>query len=106
MTRMSASDHETLLERLRRCLDSRPHVLEAYLFGSHGRQDAQPHSDVDVAVFLDTDALSQPPFGYAAELTTELAKALGCNTVDVVILTSVPRGGMLIGRIAHWRPAM
>jgi predicted nucleotidyltransferase len=45
---MSVQDRERLVERLGRFLDERPEILEAYLFGSRARGDAQPHSDVDV----------------------------------------------------------
>ena len=39
-----------LTERLVDVLDPRKEILEAYLFGSHARGQAQPHSDVDVGV--------------------------------------------------------
>jgi predicted nucleotidyltransferase len=42
-----------LLDRLRASLSGCPAVLEAYLFGSVAREEAQPHSDVDIAVFVD-----------------------------------------------------
>lgn len=74
------------IERLEALLARRPEVLEAYLFGSRGRGDASPDSDVDVAVFVDRAALPEAPFGYVAELTTELIRALGRNDVDVVLL--------------------
>ncbi len=47
---MSAFDLERLVERIARFLAGRPEILEAYPFGSHARGEAQPHSDVDVAV--------------------------------------------------------
>src|SRR6185436_13550230 len=37
-------------------LAKRPEVLEAYLFGSTARGEQQPHSDIDVAVYVDRDA--------------------------------------------------
>ena len=76
MPGMRLRDHDSLVEKLRQCLATRSDILEAYLFGSRGRRDAQSHSDVDVAVFLDADPPPQSPFGYAADLTAELTTAL------------------------------
>lgn len=90
MPGMRLRDHDSLVEKLRQCLATRSDILEAYLFGSRGRRDAQSHSDVDVAVFLDADPPPQSPFGYAADLTAELTTALQCNSVDVVILNHAP----------------
>lgn len=80
---------EAILDRVRRALEGAPQVLEAYVFGSVARGDAQPHSDVDVAVYLSPDA-PLPSFGHAAELTSLLMKALGRNDVDVVVLNQAP----------------
>jgi len=77
---------ETTAERLKRALDDRPEVLDAYLFGSRARGDAAPHSDVDVAVYLDRENAPEPPFGHAAELAAHLMKALAESRVDVVVL--------------------
>lgn len=68
----------------------RAEVLEAYLFGSVVRGDAQAHSDVDVAVYVAGSALDRPGFGYAAELGSDLQRALGRSDVDVVILNQAP----------------
>jgi len=86
MRSMFVGNREALMGILAESLTSRGEVLEAYLFGSHARGDAQPHSDIDVAVYLDTDRVPNPAFGYAAELCTDLMKALGHDAVDVAIL--------------------
>lgn len=77
-------------EALHRRLAQRPEVLDAYLFGSAGRGDAQPHSDVDVAVYVDPEKVPASPFGYAAELAGDLAGALASDSIDVVVLNSAP----------------
>lgn len=87
---MSVPDRHQLVDSLRRRLQARPEILEAYLFGSLARAQAQPHSDVDVAVYVRPDRLPDSPFGYAAELTAALASALGSDTVDVVVLNQAP----------------
>jgi predicted nucleotidyltransferase len=87
---MSARDHQRLVESLGRCLGARPEILEAYLFGSRARRGAQPHSDVDVAVYVDADRVVDSLFGYTAELTAELVAVLQSNDVDVVVLNRAP----------------
>jgi hypothetical protein len=87
---MGGTEREQLVELLGRFLDQRPEILEAYLFGSRARGDAQPHSDVDVAVFVDTNRLPLAPFGYAAALTTDLMGLLRHDRVDVVVLNDAP----------------
>ena len=81
-------DDDSLRERLTRALERRPEVLEAYLFGSHAQGRSQPHSDVDVAVYV-ADRPSAP-FGYEAELTADLMSAIGDNRLDVVLLERAP----------------
>jgi len=75
-----------LEERLFERLSARPEIMEAYLFGSAARGDAQPHSDVDVAVFVDQEKPLDEGWGYQAELASELMSALGTNDVDLVLL--------------------
>ncbi len=88
---MSSADREALLVRLATALSSRPEVLEAYLFGSTARGESRPHSDIDVAVYFDREAL-RPGALDASELTAEIAaeigRVLGTNAVDIVALNS------------------
>jgi predicted nucleotidyltransferase len=79
-----------LEQRLRRALERRPEVLEAYLFGSQASGRAQPHSDIDVAVYLDESRCAPGPFGYVADLATDLISALGRNDVEVAVLNHAP----------------
>ncbi|HXT52430.1 MAG TPA: nucleotidyltransferase domain-containing protein [Thermoanaerobaculia bacterium] len=82
---------------LREALAKRPEVLEAYLFGSTARGEQQEHSDVDVAVYVNRAATPATPFGYAADLATELMRALATNSIDVVVLNDAPP--LLYGRV-------
>ena len=75
-----------LLARLASALEGREEILEAYLFGSHARGQAQPHSDIDVAVYIGEGRADDGAWGYQAQLTTDLMVALGTNDVDVVVL--------------------
>jgi len=85
-----AFEADALLRDVARLMDARPEVLEAYLFGSRARGDAQAHSDVDVAVYVDAARLPHAPFGYRAASTTYLMAGLGTNRVDVVVLNQAP----------------
>lgn len=83
-------DLDVLGRKLAEILGPRPEVLEAYIFGSVARGRPQAHSDLDVAVFVDSVAAPSGRFGYRAELTTELMTGLGTNDVDVVVLNNAP----------------
>ena len=76
--------------RVSEVLEPRSEVLDAYLFGSQARGDAQPHSDVDVAVYVDEKRALHSGFGYPAELASAIIAALGRNDVDVVVLNRAP----------------
>ena len=71
-------------------LERHPEVLEAYLFGSQARGQAQAHSDVDVAVFVDEEKAPDSGWGLDADLATDLMGCLGTNRVDVVVLNRAP----------------
>lgn len=87
MERLAAA----LEHRLAEALASRPEVLEAYLFGSHALGRAQPHSDIDVAVYVDSTAAVQPSaYGYAADLTAYLMQRLATDAIDLVLLNQAP----------------
>ena len=75
-----------LLARLANALEGRKEILEAYLFGSRARRQAQPHSDIDVAVYIDEECAHDGAWGYQSQLTTDLMVALDTNDVDVVVL--------------------
>jgi predicted nucleotidyltransferase len=87
---VSATAPDEIARRLAAALLPRAEVQEAYLFGSVARGDEQAHSDVDVAVYVAGSALDRPGFGYAAELGSDLQRALGRSDVDIVILNQAP----------------
>lgn len=75
-----------LASKLAEALSGRPEILEAYLFGSQARGTAQAHSDVDVAVYVDSTTDINRGFGIDAEIAAALMSALGRRDVDVVLL--------------------
>ena len=75
---------------LPRCWLHAEKCSKAYLFGSCARGKAQPHSDIDVAVYVDETLADDGNFGYRAKLTTVLMAGLGYNDVDVVVLNRAP----------------
>lgn len=95
---MTPADRETLLAQLGAALAGRPEVLEAYLFGSRARGEGRPHSDIDVAMYLDPELVDPDRLesdrgdsalvARAAEIGAQLGAALGTNAIDVVVLNS------------------
>ena len=79
-----------LEHRHEQALAPRTEVLEAYLYGSQATGRAQPHSDIDIAVYVDEGRAVGSHYGYAAELTAHLMSALGTNEIDVVVLNRAP----------------
>jgi predicted nucleotidyltransferase len=85
-----AEDLKQISARVYAALVGRAEVLDAYLFGSTARGEAQQHSDLDVAVYVEPEAASRPGFGIGADLTSDLSQALGRDDVDLVILNDAP----------------
>lgn len=85
---MSSAEREALVAQLGAALGGRPEVLEAYLFGSTARGESRPHSDLDVAVYLDPELAGSSLLARAAEIGAELGAALGTNAIDVVALNA------------------
>lgn len=83
-------EERSLARRIAGLLESRQEVLEVYLFGSHARGGAQPHSDIDVAVYIDDAHEDRSVFGLRAELSTLLMEGLRDNGVDLLILNHAP----------------
>ncbi|MGH7858660.1 MAG: type VII toxin-antitoxin system MntA family adenylyltransferase antitoxin [Candidatus Binatia bacterium] len=81
---------DPLVARLTTVLAARAEVLEAYLFGSAARGESRPHSDLDVAVYLDPALVGEAFLGRTAEIAAELMRASGTDAVEVVALNTAP----------------
>lgn len=66
----------------------RDEAVFAYVFGSASRGDADPHSDVDIAVFL-SETIRKTPFELKLSLYADFCRALKRNDIDVVVLNTV-----------------
>lgn len=76
---------------LKSFFSARPEVQLAYLFGSQATGKANRLSDVDVAVLTDPSQVKKNlPYGYKAEIATDLMKLLKTDRVDVVLLNEAP----------------
>lgn len=86
------ADRDQLVRVLRDVLKARPEIREAYLFGSQALGNTRADSDVDVAVYVDAEALERSTGwgGYDSEIGTDLIGALRRNDVDVVVLNKAP----------------
>lgn len=81
----------TIIEKLKTVLEPKKEIAAAYLYGSYAKGMSGRLSDVDVAVILDESiSLRDSPFGYKAELLTDLMKALCTNSVDLLIANTAP----------------
>jgi predicted nucleotidyltransferase len=76
-----------LLAILRKKLATEEAIRFAYLFGSQVREDIGKLSDIDVAVFLqsDTDHLY-----YRLKLIENVAREIKAQKVDIVVLNGAP----------------
>ena len=77
---------ETLSEKLRGYFVQRDEIRLVYIFGSIAKGCANKLSDVDIAVFISEDSTKNYPYGYRAQIITDLMKILKTNNVDLVVL--------------------
>jgi hypothetical protein len=87
---------QDLADQVAAVLRARPDILEGYIFGSVARGEAQPHSDIDVAVYLAPSSV-ETPYGIDAEITADLMAALSTNRIDLVVLNHA--GPLLYHRV-------
>jgi predicted nucleotidyltransferase len=67
-----------------------PEVVLGFLFGSYGRGQGRPDSDVDCAVLLSDDVPAGSYFDLRLRVMDGLARAIGRDDVDVAILNEAP----------------
>jgi len=77
---------ETLSEKLREYFVQRDEIRLVYIFGSIAKGCANKLSDIDIAVFISEDSTKDYPYGYRAQIITDLMKILKTNNVDLVVL--------------------
>lgn len=87
-------DIETRLKHAAEQLSEDSRIVFAYVFGSLGRGNQSPLSDIDIAVFLKEGTEIRPA---KLDLIGHLSDALGTDAVDLVILNDAPLS--LAGRI-------
>lgn len=75
--------------RLAAVLD-RPGVVAAWLFGSQARGRVGPLADIDIAVWLDPALAPRERFEQGLELSAEVARTLGTDEIDLVVLNDSP----------------
>ena len=82
----------------------REHVLFSYIFGSAARNEQQPLSDIDIAVYLTSRPFEQYP-DMKFTLHAEFCRALKRDDIDLVILNTagnlilldeIVRSGMVV----------
>jgi len=81
---------EQILNILKKYFANKPEVTIAYLFGSCARDERQPFSDIDIAVFVNKEPPKEEILKYRVGLTADLISLLKSNRVDVVCLNSAP----------------
>ena len=79
-----------ITEKLIKYFKEHEEIQFAILFGSLAKGKSNKMSDVDIAVMVNPDFNKSFPFGYQAELTTDLMQILKRDDVDVVILNKAP----------------
>ena len=77
---------ETLSEKLRGYFVQRDEIRLVYIFGSIAKGCANELSDIDIAVFISEDSTKNYPYGYRAQIITDIMKILKTNSVDLVVL--------------------
>jgi len=81
---------EEIKENLTNFFLGREEVLLAYLFGSSLGGKRGEKTDIDIAILIDPESFNRldktQPFGYEAEMISELILLLRHNLVDLVIL--------------------
>jgi len=77
------------MEAVKKYLYDREEIIFAYLYGSLARGNENKLSDIDIALYIDTDNIpASGSFGYRSEIISEL-QSLIKREVDLIILNDV-----------------
>ena len=77
---------DELIAKARAAMEGHSSIVFAYLFGSQARGAPSPHSDIDIAVFVDTNDLADEKLAIIGDLINRL----GTDEIDLVILNTAP----------------
>jgi predicted nucleotidyltransferase len=84
---MDANETEALIQRMRPVLARYPQIAAAWLFGSAGRGELRPDSDIDVGILLlDPKATAADEYMMIGDLIARLEVVTAPRPVDVVLL--------------------
>ena len=86
------SNIESIKKNIAKYFSGKEEVLFAYIFGSLPKKTANKLSDIDIAIYIDTNKLARSEFryGYQSEVLTDMIKISQTSKVDLVILNSAP----------------
>lgn len=84
-------DREATIGKIKSLLYPRKEIVVAYLYGSVAKGTTNPTSDIDIAILLNESISDDAyPYGYRAEVLSDLMKVFQSNRVDLVILNEAP----------------
>lgn len=80
------------LQKLMPIFKRRREILFVYVFGSQARKEANRLSDIDIGVFIDETRIKKGkfPYGYEADLLSELDLDSKKTEIDLVLLNGAP----------------
>jgi predicted nucleotidyltransferase len=67
-----------------------PEVQFGYIFGSQAKGAADSRSDLDIAIYGDTNVLTQNETLFLSDLSGQVAEMVNSNDVDIVLLNNCP----------------
>lgn len=76
-----------LLKNLEKGLRKNPDIIFAYVFGSYGKGETHPLSDVDIAIYLKEN---MDFFEKKLEILDKVIELLGTEEIDLIILNVAP----------------
>lgn len=80
-----------IIEKIKSLFSPKKEIILAYLYGSIAKGATHPYSDIDVAILVNDNISEEKyPYGYRAELLTDIMKVLHTNRVDLTILNEAP----------------